>query len=404
MTGNLLSAWLDVRSKPLRTLAAIAGMAAAIVAVVLVDAASVLSREANDVYLARRYGRVVTLSIYSESGLSGAEDAARLESVLRDNGIWALSSDFTAPAFVSWQSAEVSRGVRILNPEFADVHIVDIVAGAWPEETATGEVSHAVVTAGWANQMLGLSDQQIVGMTFDYHTMFDVVADLRSIPVHPIVVDGVVATGTSAFPAGTSALSIVTRTPPADLMTSMVVPSWVARVNPGQVGFVQELVAMVTDDTGRPIFRAMRADQGDQLAPVLDQQDVTARIVSIVALTIGGLGILGVGIASVRERAREFGLRRALGASTVRVFTGVIVQTLMEVLIAALIAIPLAALLVAFFARQMVLDELPLPPSTSLPISSALIGLAGALIVGVIAGLIPAVNAARTSVVQALRG
>ncbi|MCC6944118.1 MAG: hypothetical protein IT335_06040, partial [Thermomicrobiales bacterium] len=121
MTGNLLSAWLDVRSKPLRTLAAIAGMVAAIVAVVLVDAASVLSREATDVYLARRYGRVVTLSIYSESGLPGAEDAAHLESVLRDNGIWALSSDFTAPAFVSWQGADVSRGVRILNPEFADV-------------------------------------------------------------------------------------------------------------------------------------------------------------------------------------------------------------------------------------------------------------------------------------------
>jgi hypothetical protein len=344
------------------------------------------------------------LSIYSESGLPGAEDAAHLESVLRDNGIWALSSDFTAPAFVSWQGADVSRGVRILNPEFADVHIVDIVAGAWPQETATGEVSHAVVTAGWANQMLGLSDQQIVGITFDYHTMFNAVPDLRSIPVRPIVVDGVVATGTSAFPSGTSALSIVTRNPPADLMTSMVVSSWVVRVNPGQVGFVQELVSMVTDDTGRPIFRAMRADQGDQLAPVLDQQDVTARIVSIVALTIGGLGILGVGIASVRERAREFGLRRALGASTLRVFTGVIVQTLMEVLIAALIAIPLAALLVAFFAREMVLDELPLPPSTSLPISSALIGLTGALIVGVIAGLIPAVNAARTSVVQALRG
>lgn len=176
-----------------------------------------------------------------------------------------------------------------------------------------------------------------------------------------------------------------------------------ARINPGDYGFLQELVASVTDEQGRPVYTTRRADQEDQLAPVLDQQSVTASIVTVVALTIGGIGILGVGVAIVRERAKDFGLRRALGASKLRIFAGVIVQTVMEVLLAALIAIPLAAILVKVFARDMVLETLPLPPSTSLPLSSAL-GLAGALIVGLVAGLIPAINAARTSVVQALRG
>jgi hypothetical protein len=46
----------------------------------------------------------------------------------------------------------------------------------------------------------------------------------------------------------------------------------------------------------------------------------------------------------------------------------------------------------------------PMPPSTALPAESALLGLAGALLVGLVAGLIPAITGARASVVQALRG
>jgi len=106
----------------------------------------------------------------------------------------------------------------------------------------------------------------------------------------------------------------------------------------------------------------------------------------------------------VRERSKDFGLRRALGASKLRIFAGVIMQTLLEVLLAAALAIFIAAILLELYARDLVLESLPLPASTALPVSSALQGLAGALLVGVIAGLIPAFSAARSSVVQALKG
>lgn len=115
------------------------------------------------------------------------------------------------------------------------------------------------------------------------------------------------------------------------------------------------------------------------------------------------LGILGVGLASVGERGKDFGLRRALGASKRRIFAGVIVQTLLEVLLAAAIAIPLAAVAVELFARRLVLASMPLPSSTGLPLSSAARGLIAALAVGLLAGLLPAVRAVRVSVVQALR-
>ncbi len=404
MIGDVIAAWLDVRTKPLRTFAAIAGMVAAVVAVVLVDAAGVLSRDANDTYLARQYGLPVTASIFSESGRPTAEQAARLEKTLRENGIVALSPDTSLPANVSFGGASVHNGLRLLSPAYNQIRIVDLVAGAWPTETANSDVLHVVLSQGWAQEVLGLTDQQAIGQMLGYSTDLTVTYDVRTTPVKPMVVDAVVSTATNAFASGSSPIAVVTALPHPDLLGNAVSMSWVARVNPQDYGLLQEQVASVKDEQGRQVYRTTRADQGDQLAPVLAQQAVTARVVTVVALTIGGLGILGVGIAGVRERARDFGLRRALGASTRRIFGGVIVQTLLEVLLAAVIAMPLAAILLELFAREMVLETLPLPPSTSLPLSSAAQGLAGALLVGLVAGLLPAINAARLSVVQALRG
>ena len=403
MIGTLIAAWLDVRTKPLRTFAAIAGMVAAVVAVVLVDAAGVLSHEANDAYLARQYGMPITVTITSAAGTPTDEQFARLEETLDDNGIAAYSLDADFPVFVASGQDVVWSGIRWLYPEYRDIRIFDIVAGAWPDVTADSDIYHVVLNAGWAQTNLGISDREVVGRTLGYAFAPDGSWNGKSTPQIPMVVDGVVATNTIAFAKGNAPIAIVSRRKPPESPGFPLNPMWNARVNPGEFGYIRALVESVVNEQGDPVFRVERSDQGDQLAPVLAQQDVTARAVTIVALTIGGLGILGVGIASVRERAQDFGLRRALGASKLRIFAGVIVQTLIEVMLATLVAIPLAALLLEIYARNLVLETLPLPPSTALPLQSALLGLAGALVVGLVAGLSPALSAARASVVQALR-
>lgn|GEM_PF-3314887 len=404
MIGTFIAAWLDVRTKPFRTFAAIAGMVAAVVAVVLVDAAGVLSHKANDTYLARQYGMPITVDIQSASGTPSRNQVDQLEAALETNGITAYSLDINFPVTVVSGQNVVWNGIRWLDPEFDQVRIVDMVAGTWPDMTADADIYHVVVNEGWAMQMLGLSDQDIVGKTLGYAITQDVGWDGKSTPQIPMVVDGVVATNTIAFAGGQAPIAIVSSRPPLDVPFFDLNPWWNARVNPGDFGYIQQLVNSIVNEQGQPVFTVRRSDSGDKLAPVLAQQDVTANAVTIVAFVIGGLGIFGVGLAGVRERAQDFGLRRALGASKLRIFTGVIVQTLIEVLLAAAIAIPLAALLLEIYARDLVLETLPLPPSTALPLSSALQGLAGALIVGLAAGLIPAINAARASVVQALRG
>ncbi len=404
MIGTIIAAWLDIRSKPFRTFAATAGMVAAVVAVVLVDAAGVLSHEANDTYLARQYGLPITVLISSTSGSPTDEQFVQLEETLESNGITAYSLDVNFPLTVAYGPNVIWTGIRWLDPEFTDVRIVDMVAGAWPDFTADSDVYHVVVNQGWAQESLGMSDQSVVGQVLGYAHAPDGSWSGKSTPQMPMVVDGVVATNTIAFSGGSAPIAVVSSRNPPDVPGYDLIPTWNARVNPGDFGYVQELASSVIDQEGQSVFSVRRADQGDQLAPVLAQQDVTADAVTIVSLVIGGLGIFGVGLAGVRERSMDFGLRRALGASTTRIFMGVVMQTLLEALLATAIAIPLSAFLLDLFARDLVLETLPLPPSTTLPLSSALVGLTGALVVGLVAGLIPAITAARASVVQALRG
>ncbi|MGC4190330.1 MAG: ABC transporter permease [Thermomicrobiales bacterium] len=404
MIGSLISAWLDVRAKPLRTVAAIAGMVAAIVAVVLVDAANVLSHDANDVYLATQYGLPITISITGSGQNDTATEADVLESTLRENGITALSRDFSLPLRISYGSTPVFNGVRWLSSTYPDVRIVDLVAGSWPKDTAQSDTLHVVLHTGWAQQALGLSDQDVIGKTLGYTTDLAGTFDPQVMPVRPMVVDGVVAIDTNAFANGTSPIVVVSDLPHPELMALIPGFTWAARVNPDDFSFTQNLVASIKDTQGTSIYSAHRSDSGDRLAPVLNQQSVTARAVSLVALIIGGLGIFGVGLASVRERQHDFGLRRALGATRLRIFGDVIVQTVFETLLAAAIAIPIAAISVQVFARKLVLASLPMPPATSLPISSAMLGLVSAMIVGLFASLIPATHAARSSVIHALRG
>jgi hypothetical protein len=167
MIGILIAAWLDVRSKPLRTVAAIAGMVAAIVAVVLVDAAGVLSRDANDEYLARNYGLEMTVAINSAGGEITPEDAARLREVLVGNGIGYLSPNVNVgvlledggslgPATLSWVSSA-----------YPDIRVVDMLYGSWPVDTAQSDVAHVVITEQRARE-LGFSGPEAVGQVMHY--------------------------------------------------------------------------------------------------------------------------------------------------------------------------------------------------------------------------------------------
>ena len=404
--GMLLVAWLDIRSRPLRTIVATGGMIVAVLALVVVDAATGLSQRANDEYIQSTWGRTATVRITSASGTTAPspaemDDAAtRLITTLEHNGIGLVSPVDSVGMTMIHGSARQQVYPRWVSTDFPDISYVDMVAGAFPVQTAMSEVPHAIVSVGLAMEM-GFAPGQAVGQVVQYTPSHGEQPDLRTSPLAPLVIDGVAS---RIGPDSDRAEMLIV----SDVRYPSFAPdgaaSWLVRVNERDVGFAMALAGSVMIRSDRSAaFEANRVDQGVSLAPVLEQQATTARIVSVLALAIGAFGIVGTGLAGVRERAREYGLRRALGASTRQVFLSAIIQTVLEGLLAAAIAITAAAIVVGLFARQLVIDRLPLPSSSIPPVDSAIRGVLAAVGVALVAGFFPAIRAARTSVVQALR-
>lgn len=115
-----------------------------------------------------------------------------------------------------------------------------------------------------------------------------------------------------------------------------------------------------------------------------------------ISLVVGGIGIANIMLVSVVERTREIGIRKAIGATN----RAVLSQFLMEAIVVSLLggAIGVATGVGLTFA---VSQGFNFPFVISL--GSIVAGLVLALVVGLLAGVIPARNAARLDPITALR-
>jgi putative ABC transport system permease protein len=115
-----------------------------------------------------------------------------------------------------------------------------------------------------------------------------------------------------------------------------------------------------------------------------------------VALLVGGVGIANVMVISVLERRSEIGLRRALGATRRHIRT----QFLTESLLLSAMGGAAGALLGAIVTA---ISSISQNQPTVVPLVAIFGGLGAALLIGALAGVYPALRAARLSPTDALR-
>lgn len=407
MIGALIAAWLDVRSAPLRTLAGIASLVIAVAVVMVVDAAAVLSQRANAEYVQSTFGRTATVMVSSPDGADLSRDdpdsTASFAAFLRANGVDRVTPILDFNGTLIRGDTRATTQAMWVGSDYPMVSVIGIDRASFPRDTAQSSTLHIVISSALATE-LGFTGEDAVGQVVLLRIGNEAIRDdLRVVTAQPVVIDAVSdQLGVGFADTGMLAVSDRYQTGIAEGRGMR----WLVQVSPADIRLVEELASIYSRqhmDTGEPLSVA-RIDPGDQLLPLLDQQHVTANRVTVIALIVGGLGILGVGLATVRERSRDYGLRRAIGGSRRIIFVGVILQTLIETVVASVLALVIAFVLVTTFARDLVLESLPLPADAGLPVESIVTGIAGALAVGVLAAIIPAARAARSSVAVALHG
>jgi len=136
---------------------------------------------------------------------------------------------------------------------------------------------------------------------------------------------------------------------------------------------------------------------------LLRQAEATKRTFNIVlgsiagiSLLVGGIGIMNIMLASVTERTREIGIRRAIGAKRKQIISPFLIETVVLSIMGGLIGIGLGVLvpfLITYFAGM----------PTVITAASIVLPLVISFGVGIIFGLYPAVRAAKVDPIVALR-
>ena len=114
-----------------------------------------------------------------------------------------------------------------------------------------------------------------------------------------------------------------------------------------------------------------------------------------VALLVGAIGVANIMVISVLERRQEIGLRRALGATKGQILVQFLAEAILLSLAGGAAGVAIGAAVTAAYAHAHS-EAVVIPPQAWAG------ALAAAVVIGALAGLLPAIRAARLSPTQAL--
>lgn len=397
--GSLADAWAEIRVHKLRVLLSLLGIAVSVGALTAVVAISEIAVQAQTEESDRYGGRAATLAV-TPMGEAGPIDAdefhARFEKVTERYG-FSHAARFAEGLMVPVHSPDGLRDTytRLMDPAYPVIH---------REKPLTGREFRA-------DDVEALAPPVIIS-----EPLWEV---LGGVPIeqHPTITLGGPAGGTYQVIGVRPRQGVWDQEKRIDLLFD----AYAARVDrlPDEAALRYDIwvgeddVAAVAPAlamdlrAGLPAGESIMVDRRDWGASsgIRDAQAMTELILGGVAgliLALGALSLINIQLVAMRQRVREIGVRRAFGATAGRVFTAVLLESLVATTVAGIIGI---ALVVAVLRSPLLLDSMfpalvDVPP---FPMRAAITGLVAAVVVGALSGFVPALVALRVRVIDAIR-
>ncbi|MDE1655849.1 ABC transporter permease [Actinotignum sanguinis] len=339
---------------------------------------------------------------WESENMAGAEAGGELESAGGSSvagaeavGDGSASTEFGAGGIAGYGMMEQNYEMLAVDPAYGPLFDVQLTRGRWLTEADGERLMNPTVVNEMLYKEMGepslASYPQLAlsGPTGVRMTVVGVVAD-RSRWDSPRL----------HVPYESMAAAAMTQLSPMDSATvSVLVPR-------GEEGEAQKvLVSVLQGRLGKNYQVEGQFIESQMRGQESTERQVTAIIAAIggIVILVGALGLLTVSIVTMKQRVREMGIRRAMGASARRIFTSVFLESVVATTAAGFIGViaSIVTIRTAPLARWL---DLPFSvDSVGYPVLAAFIGLAISAGVGALCGIIPATMALRIKPIDAIR-
>jgi len=381
---TFLLALSRISAAKVRSALTMLGIIIGVGAVVALTAVGQGAEQGIDSSLASLGANQITVSATSPTGLE-EKDAAAIAEI---EGVLKVSTEVRSRGNASYGSESTAVGIIGVSARYSELANPNVAIGSFLPSSPGLQNSRTIVVSAKGADALGFTESSIGDQVRLDGVAFTVVGVLDD-------ADGF-GSGANVYITQDAARSLFSKSPYISAIRVQAVSQ--EAVSPVEYRVEQFLRytknVKADDDATFSIFN--QAALQDTIKTVTGTLGILITGIAGISLVVGGIGIMNIMLVSVRERTREIGVRRAIGATQAQILTQFLMEAVVLSFLGGLIGLIIGQL-ASFAFANLGGWEFFIDPTT------VFVALGFSALVGVIFGVWPARTAAKLQPVDALR-